>query len=83
MGAIEGTLEHLCGTLANMFTEAAKLDLPNSYHDVGSNLLNHSSLEQNATDHVVIWNKELQHLLAWLGWPIWQRCEPECSPNVG
>ncbi|KNZ44901.1 hypothetical protein VP01_870g1 [Puccinia sorghi] len=81
MGAIEGTLEHLCGTLANMFTEAAKLDLPNSYHDVGSNLLNHSSLEQNATDHVVIWNKELQHLLAWLGWPIWQRCEPECSPN--
>ncbi|PLW53633.1 hypothetical protein PCANC_04337 [Puccinia coronata f. sp. avenae] len=81
MGAIEGTLQRLCGTLSNMFKEAVQLDLPNSYHDAGINLSSVSGLETKARGQVETWNKELQHLMAWLAWPVRQRCEPECSAN--
>ncbi|KAA1079206.1 hypothetical protein PGT21_003796 [Puccinia graminis f. sp. tritici] len=81
MGAIEGTLETLCGTVAKMFEEAVKLDLPNSYHHSRSTSLNDSLVEQKSREQVVTWTKELQHLTAWLGWPDGLRCDPQCSPN--
>ncbi|WAQ91159.1 hypothetical protein PtA15_14A39 [Puccinia triticina] len=81
MGAIEGTLERLCRTVASMFTETVKLDLPNSYYNLNRNPMDDSLLEEKAKVDVVMWKRKLQHLLAWLGWPDGLRCEPQCSAN--
>ncbi|KAH9444154.1 hypothetical protein MJO28_016796 [Puccinia striiformis f. sp. tritici] len=82
MGAIEGTLERVCGTVAKMFSQAVKLDLPNSYrYNSQNNPLNDPVFEKEARDQVVGWKKELDHLMAWLGWPVWMRCQPQCSPS--
>ncbi|MBW0549706.1 hypothetical protein O181_089421 [Austropuccinia psidii MF-1] len=77
IGSIEETLDRLCRTVKLMFAQAIELDLPYSYSELESRV----DVEQTAQGKVRAWTQQMNELIAWLGWPNGQNCEPSCSPN--
>lgn len=75
IGAIEGTLDRLCGTIKRIFTETIRLGLAESYPQLDYDPL----LETRSQYYVHEWKQNIDELMAWLGWPCWLRCKPECS----
>ncbi|KAL8280157.1 hypothetical protein RQP46_007487 [Phenoliferia psychrophenolica] len=71
--SIEGVLERICSSLADIFKDIVRLDLP----------LCASSLDahRKTQDAVGRWQQNIGNLLGWLGWTSWNRCDEVCSSD--
>ncbi|KAA1065959.1 hypothetical protein PGT21_016632 [Puccinia graminis f. sp. tritici] len=76
IGAIEGTLERLCGTIFGIFSQTIQLALP-----LDSLISPDPKLESDAESRIVEWRQQIKELMVWLGWSTWGHCDPPCKTN--
>ncbi|KAG0145748.1 hypothetical protein CROQUDRAFT_63580 [Cronartium quercuum f. sp. fusiforme G11] len=69
LGALEGTLERICGTTLELFSEVCKLHSthPNSLPELESSVMR--------------WSSKLDNLIRWLDWPKDSNCNPSCDED--
>jgi hypothetical protein len=66
--AVEGVLYRICSTLTNIWVDAFSVT---------------TASEERAAELLMTWGKELESLMRWLDWPVWDVCRPSCSQEVG
>ncbi|KAA1074715.1 hypothetical protein PGT21_016790 [Puccinia graminis f. sp. tritici] len=76
IGAIEGTLEHLCGTIFGIFSQTIEMALP-----IDSLVTSDSTKESHAESRIGQWKQQIKELMVWLGWSTWGHCDPPCKTN--
>ncbi|KII87870.1 hypothetical protein PLICRDRAFT_42393 [Plicaturopsis crispa FD-325 SS-3] len=63
--AVEGVLDRLCGFATGVLGNA--LDILSAGDAV------------DASTAISHWRSDLEELIAWLGWAMWERCDPSCA----
>jgi hypothetical protein len=65
--AMEGVLSRICSAIANIWKDALSVT---------------SVSEDRTVELLVIWRNELNGLMSWLDWPMWDICRPACPDEV-
>jgi hypothetical protein len=66
--AVEGVLHRICSTLTDVWVDALSVS---------------TASEERAAELLIMWRGELESLMGWLDWPVWDICRPSCSEEVG
>ncbi|PVF97656.1 hypothetical protein CPB86DRAFT_785601 [Serendipita vermifera] len=65
--ATEGVLSRICSTITNLWKDALSVE---------------SVPEDQASLLLEAWRNELDKLMMWLDWPIWDTCHPACPDDM-
>ncbi|KIM28436.1 hypothetical protein M408DRAFT_329495 [Serendipita vermifera MAFF 305830] len=65
--SIEGVLHRICKLLGAMWVDAFAITMAS---------------EERATELIEIWRDELEILMQWLDWPMWDTCRPSCPEEM-
>lgn len=66
--AIDGVLYRICSTLTGIWADAFSISAVS---------------EHQMSTLLYLWKNQLETLMRWLDWPMWDICRPSCSEEVG